>query len=54
MQDDRQIELHDDLNETKGEQKLEKETEKQINETSLRFNTTVEGLQKRQSMLEKE
>ena len=48
IQDDRQIER------CVAEQKLEKETEKQRYETRMKFDSTVEELQKRISRLEKE
>ena len=48
IQDDRQIER------SVAEQKLEKETEKQWYETRVKFDSTVEELQKRISRLEKE
>ena len=47
IQDNRQIDRNGVSNGTKCEKKLEKETENKLNETSMRFNSTLKGLQKR-------
>ena len=53
IQDNRHIDRNAARNETKCANKLEKETENKLNETSMRFNSTVKGLQKRIHRLEK-